>query len=126
MREPSSLTLLDPIRLDRADTLLRRQPFTFLVAREQLPVEARVMFAQDFPHYASAGFFPYDAAECGPSIHRLVDALTSPGFAEAIGARLGIDHLGSYPTLVTICRSLNKRHGTIHSDSKSKIATALL
>jgi len=27
---------------------------------------------------------------------------------------------------VTLCRSLNKRHGTIHTDSKSKIATALL
>ena len=31
-----------------------------------------------------------------------------------------------YPTLVTICRSLNKRHGTIHTDSQSKVATVLL
>ena len=43
-----------------------------------------------------------------------------------LGERLGIPNLGSYPTLVTICRALNKRHGTIHTDSKSKVATALL
>ena len=39
---------------------------------------------------------------------------------------LGIDNLGQYPTLVTLCRLLNKRHGTIHTDSKSKVATALI
>jgi len=27
---------------------------------------------------------------------------------------------------VTLCRLLNRRHGTIHTDSKSKVATALL
>ena len=46
--------------------------------------------------------------------------------ADTIGAQLGIESLGQYPTLVTICRALNKRHGTIHTDSRSKIATALL
>ncbi|HJT96904.1 MAG TPA: 2OG-Fe(II) oxygenase, partial [Rhodanobacteraceae bacterium] len=40
--------------------------------------------------------------------------------------QLGIPGLSAYPTLVTICRSLNRRHGTIHTDSKSKVATALL
>ncbi|HEX5305271.1 MAG TPA: 2OG-Fe(II) oxygenase, partial [Dyella sp.] len=56
----------------------------------------------------------------------LVDQLTAPEFADAVGKRLGIEHLGGYPTLVTMCRSLNRRHGTIHTDSRSKIATALL
>ncbi len=52
--------------------------------------------------------------------------MTSPSFASAVGERLGIANLGQYPTLVTLCRLLNKRHGTIHTDSKSKIATALV
>jgi hypothetical protein len=52
--------------------------------------------------------------------------MTTPAFASAVGRRLGIDNLGQYPTLVTLCRLLNKRHGTIHTDSKSKVATALL
>jgi hypothetical protein len=52
--------------------------------------------------------------------------MTSPAFASAIGQRLGIDNLDQFPTLVTLCRLLNKRHGTIHTDSKSKVATALI
>jgi len=118
--------LFDPARLDRTDTQVRSEPFRFLIASDQLPADAAEALREDFPKYASAGFFPYDAADCGPGINRLVADLTDPAVATAVGARLGIDNLGQYPTLVTLCRSLNKRHGTIHTDSRSKVATALL
>jgi len=118
--------LFDPARLDRADTQVRSEPFRFLVARDQLPAESASALREDFPKYASAGFFPYAEADCGPSVNRLIADLTDPAVATAVGARLGIDNLGQYPTLVTLCRSLNKRHGTIHTDSRSKVATALL
>ena len=120
------MPLLDAVRLDHVDTLVRSAPFSFLIAHGQLPENAAPALAADFPRYASAGFFPWEAAECGPSLNRLIEDLTSRGFADAIGARLGLPDLGAYPSLVTICRSLNKRHGTIHTDSKSKVATALL
>jgi len=123
---PAAPALLDPRRLDRADTVLRLQPFAFLIARAQLPEDARAALAQDFPRYPSAGFFPHEPKDCGPSINRLVEELTSRAFADAIGTRLGVPDLGKYPSLVTICRSLNKRHGTIHTDSKSKVITALV
>ncbi len=123
---PNGPALIDPVRLDRNDTLIRCDPFAFLIAHDQLPVQAAPALAADFPRYASAGFFPYDAADCGPSVNQLVDELTSRAVADAIGARLGIPDLGRYPSLVTLCRSLNKRHGTIHTDSQSKIVTALV
>ena len=91
-----------------------------------MPAAYERELAADFPKYAGAGFFPFEARDCGPSVRRLVAELTDPRVASAIGERLGIDGLGRYPTLVTLCRSLNKRHGTIHTDSKSKVATALL
>ena len=97
-----------------------------MIAHGQLPDEARTELERDFPQYASAGFFPYDRADCGPSVNALVDQLTTPQFASAVGRYLGIQNLGQYPTLITLCRALNKRHGTIHTDSKSKVATALL
>ncbi len=122
---PGSI-LFDPSRLNRADTLVRSEPFHFLVAREQLPADAASDLQRDFPKYTGAGFFPYEAKDCGPSINRLVAELTDPKVASAVGAKLGIDNLGQFPTLVTLCRALNKRHGTIHTDSKSKVATALL
>lgn len=122
----SAAVLLDPARLDRPDTTVLQQPFPFMVAHGQLPDEARADLERDFPRYTSAGFFPYDPNDCGPAVNTLIHDLTSPAFAGAIGQRLGIDNLADYPTLVTLCRLLNKRHGTIHTDSKSKIATALI
>jgi hypothetical protein len=122
----SATVLLDPARLDRPDTTVQLQPFPFMVAHGQLPDEARGDLDRDFPRYSSAGFFPYDARDCGPSVNALVEDMTGAVFASAVGERLGIENLGRYPTLVTLCRLLNKRHGTIHTDSKSKIATALI
>ncbi|HEY8587470.1 MAG TPA: 2OG-Fe(II) oxygenase [Rhodanobacter sp.] len=122
----STAVVLDPARLDRPDTAVQREPFPFMVAHGQLPDELRADLERDFPRYPSAGFFPYDPTDCGPSINALVEDTISPAFARAIGHRLGIDNLDQYPTLVTLCRLLNKRHGTIHTDSKSKVATALI
>lgn len=119
-------SLIDPARLAGASTRAAREPFAFIVAEDQLPAAARTGLKQDFPRYSGAGFFPYAPEDCGPSVNRLVDEITAPAFANALGERLGIPDLAGYPTLVTICRSLNKRHGTIHTDSKSKVATALL
>ncbi|MCE7950710.1 MAG: 2OG-Fe(II) oxygenase [Xanthomonadales bacterium PRO7] len=121
-----SPALFDPAHLENSGTVVRSEPFHFLVATGQLPTAAAATLHEDFPKYAGAGFFPYDEADCGPSVNRLVADLTDPAVATAVGARLGIDNLGQYPTLVTLCRSLNKRHGTIHTDSRSKVATALL
>jgi hypothetical protein len=118
--------LLDPGRLERDDTVARRAPFPFIVAFDQLPRDAQPALATDFPRYAGAGFFPYDPADCGPSINRLVADLTGPSFAHELGARLGVPDLASRPTLVTLCRALNSRHGTVHTDSLSKVVTALL
>ena len=118
--------LLDPERLDSPLTLVRSEPFHFLVAQGQLPESARGALARDFPRYPSAGFFPWQREDCGASVNRLIDELAAPEFADAIGARLGIPHLGGFPHLVTLCRFLNKRHGTIHTDSRSKIVTALV
>ena len=123
---PSSPPLFDPARLDRPDTLVRSEPFRFLVAHDQLPTQSADELKRDFPAYSSAGFFPYEEKDCGPSIRSLIAALTEPAVASAVGARLGIENLGQYPTLVTLCRALNNRHGTIHTDSRSKVATALL
>ncbi len=118
--------LLQDAAFDASDAELHQQPFAFLIASGVLADADRERLALDFPNYPSAGFFPYDAADCGPSVNTLVEEITSQAFADRIGAKLGVDHLGQYPTLVTLCRLLNRRHGTIHTDSRSKVATALI
>lgn len=123
---PAATPLLDAERLHRPDVLVRHAPFAFLIAESQLPADAAGALDRDFPRYRSAGFFPWEPEDCGPAVNRLIEELTAPAFADQIGRALGIEGLGHKPSLVTICRHLNRRHGTIHTDSRSKIATALL
>ena len=120
--------LLDTRRIEAAPADSPATPFPLFVADATLPTDAETVAAidRDFPRYRSAGFFPYAESDCGPSVRRLVEQMTSPEFGDAIGRRLGVDGLGAKPTLATLCRSLNLRHGTIHTDSRSKIVTALL
>ena len=59
-------------------------------------------------------------------MNTLIGELTAPAFADQVGDLLGIERLSQYPVLVTICRALNLRHGTMHTDSRSKVASALV
>ena len=116
--------LLRADRLEAAD--VRDAPFPLLVAHDVLDPATVGALDTDFPGYRGAGFFPHATSDCGDSVNSLVAELTAPAFADAIGTRLGIERLSQYPVLVTICRSLNLRHGSIHTDSGSKVASALL
>lgn len=123
---PSPPSLLDPRRLDHPDAIVATEPFRFLVAPRQLDDAHRQALVGDFPRYGSAGFFPLEPADCGPLLRSLIGEMRSPAFADALGQRLGLQALGSHPTIVTLSDAVNRRHGTLHTDSRSKIATALL
>ena len=115
-----------PERLTAPGHTLRHEPFPLLVVPRLLPGEAAPRLLADYPAFAEAGFFPYEPGQCGPRVNALVAHLTAPAFADGLGELLGIERLSRYPTLVTLCGRMNRRHGTIHTDSRSKIATALL
>ena len=119
-------TQLQPSALAQADTLVRSEPFSFMVAKNVLTGDLLPTLRDDFPQMKGAGYLPYDASQCGNSINSLIDEFVAPEFADAIGERLGIETLSQYPTYVSISRTLKKRHGRIHTDGESKIATALL
>lgn len=108
------------------NALVRSEPFPLLVAKDMLPRDIMPVLREDFPRLGGAGYLPYEADQCGDTINALIGRLVEPGFANALGEKLGIDNLAQYPTYVSISRSLKKRHGNIHTDGKSKIATALL
>lgn len=109
-----------------SDSVVPGVPFPLLIAHDVLDPAAAGSLGEDFPRYRGAGFFPYAPADCGPSMNALVQELTAPGFADRVGGLLGIERMSQYPVLVTICRALNLRHGTIHTDSRSKVASALV
>lgn len=109
-----------------SSAVVRDAPFPLLIAEGVLDDSAQRALADDFPCYRGAGFFPHADADCGPTINALIGELTAPAFADRIGELLGIERLNQFPVLVTICRALNLRHGTIHTDSQSKVASALV
>lgn len=119
-------SMLTESRLSGSDTVVLQEPFPILVAYNQLPTEIADDIDRDFPNYRGAGYLPYEEVDCGPSVKSLIEEMTSPEFADSIGERLGVPNLKQYPTIVSICRSLKKHHGNIHTDSNSKIVTALL
>jgi len=107
-------------------TTLQQRPFPFLTARHLLPDTLRTQIAADFPNYRRAGFFPMDDRDCGPSVRAIVGSLVDPSFADRLGELLGVEKLGSLPTIVTLRKWSKDTDGRIHNDSKSKVVTALL
>lgn len=122
----SAVSYLKTASFTASDSIIQREPFPFLIARDTLNEQHKAGLHQDFPVYSEAGYLPYNPSECGPSINKLIEEITSSAIADELGVKLGIERLSQYPTLVTICRHLNRRHGSIHTDGRSKVATALI
>ncbi|WP_444894390.1 2OG-Fe(II) oxygenase [Microbulbifer sp. JMSA004] len=117
---------LDATTLIGQESQIHQQPFPFFVAKNLLAENLMASFVKDFPKLKGAGYLPYDKSSCGTTINELIEQFRAPEFADAIGNNLGIENLSQYPTYVSISRTLKKRHGRIHTDGQSKIATALL
>ena len=123
---PTATPLLLAPRLADPDVRIADRPFSFLIADGMLREDARSDLQRDFPNYPEAGFFPHRTEDCGPSVNALIAEIVAPKFADALGDRLGVPNMSKLPALVTLCSRLNRRHGTIHTDSKSKVLTALV
>ena len=103
-----------------------REPFAYLIATGTIDEDARATLREGFPASNQAGFIPHEPACCGARLNQLIAEITTPAFVDALGERLGVPNMSDLPVLVTLCSRLNKRHGTIHTDSRSKVASALL
>ncbi len=123
---PTEIPLLLARRLAALGVRIFHQPFSFLIADGMLRADAMPELQRDFPLYPEAGFFPHQIEDCGPSVNALIAEIVAPEFSDALGERLGVADMSKLPALVTLCSRLNRRHGTIHTDSKSKVLTALV
>lgn len=117
---------LDAAALTDEHSLIKSQPFPFFVAKNVLSQELMNTMLEEFPQLKGAGYLPHEKEQCGEAINALIERLQESAFADAVGDNLGIEKLSQYPTYVSISRSLKKRHGNIHTDGKSKVATMLL
>jgi hypothetical protein len=104
---------------------LNRDPFDHLVVPGFLePGDLRGARA-DFPKIGRAGLFPLSALSFGPSFAQLIDAIQGPELEAAFSEKFGLD-LAGLPMMVTVRGRCRKKDGRIHTDTETKIVTALL
>lgn len=112
--------------LDRFEaTPLQRAPFDFLIIPGFLKPETLPAIERDFPRITSGGSFPASSLSCGPSFKDLLDELQGPAVTAAFQAKFDID-LSGRPTMVTLRGQSRAKDGAIHTDSRTKMVTALI
>ena len=122
--EPAATTAsLDLRRFE--ETPLAADPFDHLVVPGFVRPAALEAILADFPKVAEGGSFSAAALPHGPAFARLLDELQGPAVTRAFAAKFGVD-LSGRPTMVTLRGRSRPKDGRIHTDSDSKLITALI
>ncbi len=108
-----------------ADTPLEREPFDHLVVPGFVRAEALASLDRDFPKIRKGGSFPAGSLDCGPAFKAFLAELQGPEVTTAFEEKFEIDLQGR-PTMVTLRGHTRAKDGRIHTDSRSKIITALI
>ena len=106
-------------------TALQRAPFDFLIVPGFLKRAALPAVERDFPAILGGGSFPSTSVDCGPAFLALLEELQGPAVTAAFAEKFGID-LSGRPTMITLRGQSRAKDGAIHTDSKTKLVTALI
>lgn len=123
VQEAPKVSSLDLERF--AETPLEREPFDHLIVPGFLRVEARAALDAAFPTIAQGGSFAAAALDCDPVFAAFLDDLQAPELTRAVAAKFDID-LSGRPIMITLRGQSRAKDGRIHSDSISKLITALI
>jgi len=123
VRTPST-----PARFDLAAfaaTPLVAAPFDCLVVENFLDRAGLEAARADFPEITRAGLFPLSVLGYGPAFAALVDEIRSPAVTRAFSEKFGLD-LSGHPIMITVRGRCREKDGRIHTDTETKVVTALL
>jgi len=101
------------------------EPFPYLIVPGFVKAEALPAIGADFPAIAHPGSFPLSSLSYGLAFKNFVDDLQSPELGDIVAAKLGIK-LDGCPTMVTVRGQSRAADGKIHTDSRTKLVTALI
>jgi SM-20-related protein len=90
-----------------------------------MPVDALKKVGADFPAVPGPGSHPPSELEIKGHFAALLHELEGATFRNVVEKKFGIE-LGQRPTMCTARGYLQKKDGSIHTDSKTKIITVLL
>ena len=100
-------------------------PFPFVLEPGFVRADIAAAVRQDFPSVEYSGLLPADATGGGPTFEALLAELRSGELEAAFSEKFGID-LEGHPLMITVRGHCDARDGRIHTDSRSKLLTALL
>jgi hypothetical protein len=101
------------------------EPFKYFVATDLLAPAALADIQVDFPDIGRPGIFPLAELNYGPNFGSLIDEIRSPELAAIMSEKFGLDLL-SKPMMITVRGICRKEDGRIHTDTETKLVTALL
>lgn len=100
-------------------------PFPHVVGEGVVRAGAIDAIRRDFPDIKEPGFFPIAQVNARGAFADLVAAMESPEFSEAMSDAIRFD-LTPFARFTTVRKISEAGAGRIHTDGKSKIATALI
>jgi hypothetical protein len=105
---------------------VRHDPFPFLTVPQFIRAEAFDDVSAGFPAIDHPGSFPLMTLAYGPGFAALAQDLESPDLASIVTEKLDVD-VESRPTMITVRgQSSDVIDGKIHTDSRTKLVTALI
>lgn len=118
----------DASRLDLerfAATPLARDPFDHVIVPGFLSEEACAEIDAAFPRIDKGGSFPVATLDCGAAFLAFLEELEGAPLRHAVETKFDID-LTDRPTMITLRGQSRPKDGRIHTDSASKLMTALI
>ncbi|MFQ3323215.1 MAG: SM-20-related protein [Pseudomonadales bacterium] len=106
-------------------TPLKREPYPYMVVKNSLKAESIAQLLQDFPVLEYAGSILVKNVNYGSGVADLLKDLDSDELRQTIANKFDLS-LAGYPTMTTVCGVMRGKDGRIHTDSKTKVITALI
>lgn len=104
---------------------LAQDPFDHVIVRGFVPRAALPAIHRDFPPLNEGGSHPLWLLKRGPAFRALARSLRGPEMAAVVGEKFGLDLTGK-ATMITVRGQSRAKDGRIHTDSRTKILTALI
>ena len=104
---------------------VRQDPFPFVTVPNFICPEAFDQVSASFPEIDHPGSFPLVTLAYGDGFAALAGELKSPELATIVAEKLGVD-VASRPTMITVRGQSRDADGKIHTDSRTKLVTALI
>lgn len=100
-------------------------PFPYVLVPGFVRPDIAAAVRQDFPSVEYAGLLPAETTGGGAVFRALLEELGSGELEAAFAEKFGLD-LEGHPLMITVRGHCDARDGRIHTDSRSKLLTALL